>query len=55
MVTREFLSSAASAWRSAGCNFQRPEVYDAAVTIVAQTPDIKQLAAQLERGEQGRG
>jgi hypothetical protein len=47
MVTRDFVDSAASAWRAAGCSFQRPDVYEAAARITAQAPDNHQLAAHL--------
>ena len=54
MVTRDFISTAASAWRAAGCNLQRPDVYDAATKVVAENPDIKQLAHVLDSADRGR-
>lgn len=54
MVTREFLGSAARAWRSAACSLQRPEIYDTAASITSGVMDLGQLAAQLEQNKHSR-
>lgn len=54
MVTRNFVNDAARAWRAAACKLQRPDAYDAAAKIAA-TPDLSQLASQLDAGDRDRG